>query len=163
MGQSSIFVCNLSTFLCVSIQPLNSLCEMYRIGEHINTDGIWGIVWNWRDRMESVNGYKVSFQVDENILILGYGDFCKTVNTLKMTSLYTMFEYTFVTLGSPCSSVGKESAQCRRPRFDSWVRKLPWRMKWQPTPGFLPRESHRQRSLADYSLWGCKSCTQHSD
>ena len=49
---------------------------MYRIGEHINADGIWEIVWNWRDRMESVNGYKVSFQVDENILILGYGDFC---------------------------------------------------------------------------------------
>ena len=27
--------------------------------------------------MESANGYKVSFQVDENILILGYGDFVK--------------------------------------------------------------------------------------
>ena len=60
--------------------------------------------------MESVNGYKVSFQVDENILILGYGDFCKTANTLKTTSLYTLLGYTFVTLGSPRSSVGKESA-----------------------------------------------------
>ena len=26
-----------------------------------------------------------------------------------------------------------------------------WRMKWQPTPVFLPGESHRQRRLAGYS------------
>ena len=31
-----------------------------------------------------------------------------------------------------------------------------WRRKWQPTPIFLPRESHGQRSLADYSPWGRK-------
>ena len=27
---------------------------------------------------------------------------------------------------------------------------------WQPTPGFLPGESHGQRSLVDYSPWGHK-------
>ena len=43
---------------------------------------------------------------------------------------------------------------CRRPRFDPWVRKIPWRRKWQPTPVFLPGESHGQRSLAGYSPWG---------
>ena len=26
--------------------------------------------------------------------------------------------------------------QCRRPRFDPWVRKVPWRRTWQPTLGF---------------------------
>ena len=55
---------------------------------------------------------------------------------------------------------GKESAcQCwshRRCRFDPWVRKIPWRRKWQLTPVFLPGESHRQRSLAVYSPWGPK-------
>ena len=35
--------------------------------------------------------------------------------------------------------------------------KIPWRTrKWQPTPGFLPREAHGQRSLAAYSSWGHK-------
>ena len=34
--------------------------------------------------------------------------------------------------------------------------KIPWRRTWQPTPGFLPGESSGQRSLADYSPWGCK-------
>ena len=37
-----------------------------------------------------------------------------------------------------------------------------WRRKWQPTPVFLLRESHGQRSLAGYSSWGCKSRTQLS-
>ena len=44
--------------------------------------------------------------------------------------------------------------QCRRPAFDPWVEKIPWRRKWQPTPVFLPGESHGQRSLAGYSPWG---------
>ena len=46
----------------------------------------------------------------------------------------------------------KEPAcQCRRHKrlgFDPWVRKMPCRRKWQPTPVFWPRNSHGQRSLA---------------
>ena len=34
-----------------------------------------------------------------------------------------------------------------------WLR-FPWKRAWQPTPVFLPRESHGQRSLAGYSPWG---------
>ena len=33
---------------------------------------------------------------------------------------------------------------------------IPWRRKWQPTPIFLPGESHGQRSLVGYSPWGHK-------
>ena len=32
----------------------------------------------------------------------------------------------------------------------------PWRRAWQPTPVFLPGESHGQRSLVGYGSWGCK-------
>ena len=46
--------------------------------------------------------------------------------------------------------------QCKSSRFDPWVGKIPWRRKWQPTPVFLPRESHGQRNLAGYTPWGCK-------
>ena len=31
--------------------------------------------------------------------------------------------------------------QCRRPRLDPWVGKIPWRREWLPTPVFLPGES----------------------
>ena len=30
-----------------------------------------------------------------------------------------------------------------------------WRRKWQPTPGFLSRESQGQGSLVGCHLWGC--------
>ena len=34
-----------------------------------------------------------------------------------------------------------------------WGR-FPWRRAWQPTPVFLPGESHRQRSLVGYKSMG---------
>ena len=61
--------------------------------------------------------------------------------------------------GFPGGASGKESAcQCmrhKRYQFNLWVRKISWRRAWQPTPVFLPRESHGQRSLVGYSPWGC--------
>ena len=60
--------------------------------------------------------------------------------------------------GLPGGTHGKEPAcQCRRCKrlgFNSWVRKIPWRMKWQPTLEFLPGESHGQKSLVGYSARG---------
>ena len=51
----------------------------------------------------------------------------------------------------------KESfCQCRRCGFSPWVRKIPWRRKWQPTLVSLSGKSHGERSLAGYSPWGCK-------
>ena len=60
-------------------------------------------------------------------------------------------------LGFPGGSDGKELAsQCGRPGFIPWVGKIPWRRDWLPTPVFLPRELHGQRSLTGYSPWGRK-------
>ena len=56
---------------------------------------------------------------------------------------------------------GKEPAcQHRRLEFDPWVREMPWRRKWQPTPVFLPGKSHGQRSLVGHSPWGHKRVGQ---
>ena len=51
-----------------------------------------------------------------------------------------------------------------RHELDPWVRKIPWRRAWQPTPVFLPGKSHGQRSLEDYSSWAHKESdtTEHS-
>ena len=52
--------------------------------------------------------------------------------------------------GFPGGSDDRESAcQSERPGFPLWVRKIPWRKAWQPTPVFLPGESHGQRGLED--------------
>ena len=44
----------------------------------------------------------------------------------------------------------------QRPSFDPCVRKIPWRREQQPTPVYWSGESHAQRSLPGYSLWGRK-------
>ena len=59
-------------------------------------------------------------------------------------------------LGFLGGSESKICLQCRRPGFDPWVRKIPWRTEWQPTPIFLPGEFHGQRNLVGYRLWGRK-------
>ena len=62
-----------------------------------------------------------------------------------------------LTKGLPWWLSGKEpTCQCRRCRFDPWVRKIPWRRKWQPAPGFLPGKHYGRRSLVGYSPWGHK-------
>ena len=40
--------------------------------------------------------------------------------------------------------------------MNPWVRNIPWRREWLPTPLFSPGEFHGQRSLADYRPWGRK-------
>ena len=40
--------------------------------------------------------------------------------------------------------------------WETWVGKIPWRRAWQPTPVFLPGESHGQGSLVGYSPWSLK-------
>ena len=62
--------------------------------------------------------------------------------------------------GFPGSTSGKEPTcpcrRCKRHGFDPLVGKIPWRRAWQPTPVFLPGESHGQRSLVGYSPQGHK-------
>ena len=78
----------------------------------------------------------------------------KEIETVKEElngSLITV-NYAIFLKGFPGGSDGKESAcNAGRPGFDPWVRKIPWRKEWLPTPLFLPGEFHGQRSLADYS------------
>ena len=58
-------------------------------------------------------------------------------------------------LGFPGGTGGKEPiCQCRRHErrgFSPLVRMICWRRAWQPTPVFLPGESHGQRKLVGYS------------
>ena len=59
--------------------------------------------------------------------------------------------------GLPGGSDGKESAcQGRKPGFDPWVGKIPWRREWLSTPVFLGGKSHRQRRVLGCSPWACK-------
>ena len=49
---------------------------------------------------------------------------------------------TFNTVSFPDDSVGRVCLQSGGLKFNPWVRKIPWRREWQPTPVFLPGEFH---------------------
>ena len=77
-------------------------------------------------------------------------------------------------LGPPKWLSGKESAcQCRRwkrRRLDPWVRKIPWRRKWQPAPVYLAwkilwTEEHGELQSMGLQSWTWLSeqaCTHRS-
>ena len=74
------------------------------------------------------------------------------------TGLVVRWQLRFWMSGFAGGASGKDPAcQCRRQKrrgFNPEVGKIPWRRTWQPTPVFLPEESHGQRSLAGCSPWG---------
>ena len=82
----------------------------------------------------------------------GYGDHSKVAALLPHGPWGAFLD------SLPGGTSGKEPAcqhrRHRRLEFDSCFGKIPWRRAWQPTPVFLSRESHGQRSLVDCSPWG---------
>ena len=95
--------------------------------------------WRWRKKA----GTQLSF-LD---LFLGQ-NFEQVKNTL--------FLFDRVVKGFPSGSVCKESTWwCRRLGFDPWIKKIPRRREWVPTPVFLPGKSHGW-SLVGHSPWGRK-------
>ena len=66
--------------------------------------------------------------------------------------LYTLFSNYDTLLGlSLVDQLVRLILQSRRPGFDSWVGKIPWRRERLLTPVFWPGKFHGL-----YSLWGCK-------
>ena len=69
-----------------------------------------------------------------------------------LRNLYTVFwasQMALVVKNSPANA-----GDVKRFEFNLWVRKIPWRRAWQPTPVFLPGESQGQGSLVGCRLWG---------
>ena len=56
-----------------------------------------------------------------------------------------------LSVGFPGGSGVKNLPVLQENGFDPWVGKVPWRREWQPTPVFLPGESHGWRSLGGYN------------
>ena len=79
------------------------------------------------------------------------------VSTLCSYRIFFFWYVYVIVFGLPRWLSGKESVcQCRRPRFDPWVRKIYWSRKWQPILVFLSGKLQGQRKLAVCSPWDCK-------
>ena len=84
-------------------------------------------------------------------LLCGYMHLCICIYIYLFIIHFYLYYYI------PGGASGKEhtcqSRRCKRCGFNPWVRKIPWRRAWQPTPVLLPGEFHGQRSLVGYSSW----------
>ena len=62
-------------------------------------------------------------------------------------------------LDSLIAQLIKSRLQCRRPQFDSWVRKIPWKRNRIPIPVFLgfPHGSDGKESAYDARSLGCEN------
>ena len=108
--------------------------------------------------------YKVSTESLKNLVHLS--KFCNAERLLEaylyspsqihLRFSYWSFLYQSRVVGFPRGSVVKNPPASAGNRFNPWVRKIPWKRKWQPTPVFLPGEFHGQKSLAGHSPWSCK-------
>ena len=114
------------------------------------------IINNLLLRSLNINYFSTVCNSNDEVELLG----SIQANSLSMSSWVNLFLKMY--MGFPGGASGKEPAcRCRRHKrrgFNPWVGKIPWRRAWQPIPVFLPIDSHGQRSLAGYSLWGCRCC-----
>ena len=79
----------------------------------------------------------------------GVGCHCLLHIDIQIYRFINIYRYMY---GFPGGSVVKNTpANAGDSSLIPWVRKIPWRRKWQCTPVFLPGKSHGQRSLVGYS------------
>ena len=134
--------------------------DPHKVGE------LWGNNFNLYFKNSK---YKIAIFIE--ILFYLIFTFCALFQGVKFIKANIISHHMYSQQGFPGGTSGKEpTCQCRRHKrqgFDPWVEKLLWRRASQPTPVFLPGESHGQRSLAGYSAQGCTElimieATQHT-
>ena len=86
----------------------------------------------------------------ELIILSTYKSFILNKNSENKVSFFILKAciinaYLCDMLGFPGGSVVKNLPAMRKTQVRSWVGKIPWRRKWQPTLVFLPGKSHGQR------------------
>ena len=81
--------------------------------------------------------------------LVGYSQWgCKEPKTAERLSTHAHSDGYFEFTISWWLRQSRICLQCRRSGFNPWVRKVPWRREWWPTPVFLPGKVPGQRSLA---------------
>ena len=119
----------------------------------------WVQSLGWEDALGEGKGYPLQYSGLEN------STDCIAHGVAKSRTRLSDFHF----LGFPGGASGKEPAcQCRRYErywFNLWFGETPRRRAWQPTPVFLPGESHGQRSPVVHSPGGHKESdrTEHTN
>ena len=124
---------------------------------------LWANCWNWLFRAFAGRPHGLTSFSPESLALAYLSSYCLYWCCWGLAGNSSGFwtRICFQIIHSkkfPSDASDKEPAcQCsrhKRCRLNPWVRKIPWRRKWQPSPIYLSGESHGQRSLAGYSPWG---------
>ena len=110
----------------------------------------------WSPPVSSVHGIFPGKNIE-----VGFHFLLQGILSIQGSNLYLLtpalageFFTTSATWGQVALVVKESAYQCRRYKrssFHPWIGKIPWSRKQQPTPVFLPGESHGLRSLVGYS------------
>ena len=147
-------------------------------GRHFTLWATRGVKECRRDcKLSLMTGYTLDFEINQrnfqressyylinsgssHARCVAWADCSISLNLVCKMGIITTASASWSHCGFPGDANGKESAcqcrGCKRWEFNSWIRKIPWRRAWQPTPVFLPGEPHGQRSLVGYSPQGHK-------
>ena len=106
----------------------------------------------WSFSISPSNSGLISFKRDWLDLLAVQGTLENLLQHHSSKASVQLMQY----VGFPGGSVVKNLPASSREVGSIQVRKFPWTRKWQPTPVFLPGESHGRRSLEGYSPGGCK-------
>ena len=131
--------------LFVSRALPSTSCAMCSTQPHIVA---WHLLPNFKARFEFLWSYQLH---STSSLEQTLWQHCYLLLYLHLSTHMT-FTFTYTYDNTRASLVAHTVKQCRRLGFDSWLRKIPWRRQWQPTPVFLLGKSHGQRSLAGYTV-----------
>ena len=104
-----------------------------------------------RESDSSPDNTLACFSFVSHLHILIKRQFIILIKTQTLQSCCLSLKLASVLTGFPGGTSDIEPrCQCRRYKscgFDPWIRKIPWRRAWQPTPVFLLGESHGRKSL----------------
>ena len=119
--------------------------------------GVWAAVWahTW----EKSPGLLVQTHVLPGCSvhwIRGHGGTLGNVGEIQRGNLETGRCLTFQEIRFHSATFQKKKFGGSDGKESTLAMQIPWRREWQPTPVFLPEESHGQRSLTGYSPWSCK-------
>ena len=151
--------------LCLPLLHLSSIFSSIRVFSNKSALHIrWLKDWSFSISLSNEYSRLISFRINRFDLLAVQGTLKSLLQyySLKASLLWCLaffvvqLSHTYMTTGKTIALTTWTLASKWRCRSNTWVRKSPWRWKWQSIPVFLPEKSHIQRSLVSYSPWGCK-------